>query len=37
MNGAFFAATGDPVAEVGGGFDITGTDYRASGIFAGAK
>ncbi len=37
LNGAFFSGGGDPVAEVGGGFSINGTDYDASGIFAGAK
>ncbi len=28
---------GDPVAAVGGGFDITGSGYEASGIFAADK
>ena len=37
LNGAFFSGGDDPVAEVGGGFSINGTDYEASGIFAGAK
>ena len=37
LNGAFFSGGGDPVAQVGGGFDITGPGYEASGIFAGAK
>ena len=37
LNGAFFSGGGDPVAAVGGGFDITGSGYEASGIFAGSK
>ena len=38
LNGAFYKGGGDPVAAVGGGFNITsGTGYQASGIFAADK
>jgi hypothetical protein len=37
LNGAFFSGGGDPVAEVGGGFSITGDGYEASGIVAATK
>ncbi len=37
LNGAFFSGGGDPVAEIGGGFSINGTNYEASGIFAATK
>lgn len=37
VRGAFFAGGGDPAAETGGKFSITGSDYEAAGVFAASK